>query len=101
MQSLKLAEKYFDAIGHQTHRASVRLGRRDITLGELNFKGAENPVENIDVTVHTVVHTTYDRLTPEQIDTVGLGSRSELFNILRGHYPDFAMSSEITFIEWG
>lgn len=98
MQELKLAEEIFDKL-KMGKRVTIRLGKRDIQLGELMFVSVkERRVKIVDVT-----HVTYCKLgnTPfEDLLCDGFKDYADMKKQMSQFYADIKFEDVVTVIRF-
>jgi hypothetical protein len=79
---------------------TIRVGRRDIQLGELTLHETDNDAYQVTVTVHEVKFTTFDRLDESDAVDGGYSDVDSMRDTLRSIYPQVTGESEMTVISF-
>ena len=100
MQELKLANDLFWGVFDGSKKATIRLGKRDITLGTLAFEAATDGGWGIIVKVTKVTHKKLSELTDEESRLDGASNAAEMAEAMKAFYPNITTDSDITIIEF-
>jgi hypothetical protein len=96
MQKLKLAEDIFDQL-QAGKRTTIRLGKRDITLGSLLFESNDLKRESI-VTVAKVNYCKLKDVSLDDLINDGFSDHSHMLNEMKRFYPEIEMESWVTVV---
>ena len=99
MQKLLLTEELFDKLGKGKIN-TIRLGRRDIALGDLIFESNETGRKRL-VNVHSVQYCKLINVQPDTYRSIdGVHYIIDLFEYMKKIYPDIVSGSEVTVISF-
>ena len=99
MQELYLADDLMPLVADNLKLATCRYKFREIYPGQLRLRATNGSCKDIVVEVHTVVHTSFNRLNDEQIKVEAF-DRNDLCKAMKSFYPDFVWDSPVTFVQW-
>ncbi len=102
MQQLKLATDLFDDLVTGRKYMTIRKGRRDIQLGELEFESVGEVGGGLKkvVRVHRVAYTLVGGLCDREAKEDGFQSVHDLILGMQRFYPDLDENTEITLVYW-
>jgi hypothetical protein len=99
MQTLALAEEFFNYVEENKKIVTIRRGKRDILPGKLLFTST-NSDRTIEVEVERVTYTYFYNLTEDDALNEGASSLDELIKGLKLFYPEIDDFDIITIIEF-
>lgn len=99
VQKLMLAESVYDELQDGVKSVTIRKGRRDISLGQLNFESVEN--ERVTtVNVKKVIYCKLGGVPEEYIHADGFTSAQHMLEVLSEFYPGITLNDEVTIVEF-
>ena len=99
LQSLFLDDDLLLAIiGGDGERVTVRKGRRDIQLGELQFIGSRDETLRYEVGVIEVRHVQIINVDEDVIAAEGFTNWTDFYDGMKKFYPDLDVTDEVTVI---
>ncbi len=103
-QKMDLADNLLENLSNGAGNSNtIRLGKRDISLGTLTFSGTESKKE-VPVYVRSVVHKKLNDLTPDEAKNNGADTVEECINGMIALYTslgrEITRNSDITIIEY-
>ena len=96
MQKLTAVESEFDTI-EDGKRCTIRLGRRDIKLGPLEFESLEQK-RRITVKITHVLYCLVQDIPREYVLSDGFIDRHDLIHQMETYYPDIDEVTEVTIV---
>lgn len=102
MQSLLISPDLLEKARSGQKTATIRLGRRDIQLGELILRSNAEPEKFITRTVRRVTYLAICELTRQEVNLLGYSSFMAMSKRFQEIYPDNDSDgeTEVTLIEW-
>lgn len=102
MQELLLSPDLFEKAKSGQKTATIRLGRRDIQLGDLVLRSNADPEKFITRTVRRVTYLAIRELTRQEVNILGYSSFMAMSKRFQEIYPDNESGgeTEVTLIEW-
>ncbi len=98
IDNLLLAEDLYEKLLAGEKEITLRLGYRDVRMGELVFAPTGDESRNIAVNVYMVVHAALRDIPDILLETEGFKNHEEAVAGLRRFYPDVNLDSEVTVI---
>ncbi len=103
MQQLKLANDLFGFVLTHQKYMTIRKGRRDIQLGELEFEstdGVDGKFLKTVVKVHRISYTLVGSLCDREAKEDGFKSVQDLIDKMQRFYPGLDADTEVTLVYW-
>ncbi len=100
MQVLKLADDLFGPLRAAEKFCTIRKGRRDVELGDLQFEGAEDVSLKEVVQVTSVTFTTLGGVPEETLEADGFRDHDDALEQMKRFYPDITFDTEVTVVDF-
>jgi len=97
---LKMHDSLFERIRSGEKATTIRMGRKDISLGLLVLQGTGRKECAVAVDVRSVSYMVLKDVPKHVLDSEGCGTIGELFKLLRIHYYNLTERDEVTVVRF-
>ena len=98
MQTLKLADDLFEPLERGEKHVTIRKGRRDIQLGDLQFQGIGDESLKKIVEVTEIRYLRVSGIPDYMCVEDGFNDWIDFFNGMKRFYPELKATNEVTII---